>query len=87
MNPAELHSDTFPRIQKIMSHQLKKKPEQIIPTAQLQKDLGADSLDALEIVMSLEEEFSISIPEEQARKAVTVQDVIDVVLSQVAEKK
>ena len=52
------------------------KPEQITPEAKFIEDLGADSLDTVELVMALEEEFGNEIPDEDAEKLVSVGDVI-----------
>ena len=52
-------------------------PEQITPEASFTDDLGADSLDTVELVMDLEEVFNITIPEEDQEKLRTVQDAID----------
>ncbi len=52
------------------------KPEQVVPTAKFIEDLGADSLDTVELVMALEEEFGIEVPDEQAEKLQSVGDVI-----------
>ena len=64
------------RIQAIVVEQLGVKPEQITPEAKFIEDLGADSLDTVELVMGLEEEFGNEIPDEEAEKLVTVGDVI-----------
>ena len=60
----------------IVVEQLGVKPEQITPEAKFIEDLGADSLDTVELVMGLEEEFGNEIPDEEAEKLVTVGDVI-----------
>ena len=52
---------------------------EVIPTASFVDDLGADSLDAVELLMALEEEFDIEIADEEVEKCVTVQDAIDLV--------
>ncbi|MEY3329263.1 MAG: hypothetical protein RLZZ115_2146 [Cyanobacteriota bacterium] len=49
----------------------------IVPSASFTEDLGADSLDIVELVMALEEEFEIEIPDEAAEKILTVQEVVD----------
>jgi acyl carrier protein len=67
--------DILLTIQKIIAHQLKIKPSEALPQAHIQKDLGAESLDAMEIIMNIEEAFDIDIPDEQARKVQTVQDI------------
>tara|TARA_B100000586_G_C19812109_1_gene302613 strand:- start:57 stop:302 length:246 start_codon:yes stop_codon:yes gene_type:complete len=64
------------RIGKIIAEQLGVKPEQITPEAKFIEDLGADSLDTVELVMALEEEFGNEIPDEDAEKLVSVGDVI-----------
>jgi len=52
------------------------KPDQVVPAAKFIEDLGADSLDTVELVMALEEEFGIEVPDEQAEKLQSVGDVI-----------
>ena len=64
------------RIREIVVEQLGVKPEQITPEAKFIEDLGADSLDTVELVMALEEEFGNEIPDEDAEKLVSVGDVI-----------
>jgi acyl carrier protein len=53
--------------------------DEVTPTASLFDDLGADSLDAVELIMAIEEEFDISVPNEEAEEIKTVQQVIDCV--------
>lgn len=60
------------KVKAIIVEQLGVKPEEITPTASFIDDLGADSLDTVELVMALEEEFSIEIPDEDAEKLTTV---------------
>ena len=62
--------------------QLSVELEEIVPEASFVDDLGADSLDLVELIMSMEEEFDIEIPDEQAEKLVTVQDVFDFIDAQ-----
>ena len=64
------------RVKAIVVEQLGVKPEQITPEAKFIEDLGADSLDTVELVMGLEEEFGNEIPDEEAEKLMTVGDVI-----------
>ncbi len=64
------------RVQAIVVEQLGVKPEQITLEAKFIEDLGADSLDTVELVMGLEEEFGNEIPDEEAEKLITVGDVI-----------
>src|ERR1035438_8690238 len=56
------------RVKDIVVEQLGVKPEQVTPQAKFIEDLGADSLDTVELVMALEEEFGIEVPDEQAEK-------------------
>ena len=64
------------RVKDIVVEQLGVKPEQVTPQAKFIEDLGADSLDTVELVMALEEEFGIEVPDEQAEKLQSVGDVI-----------
>ncbi len=72
-------STTEDRVKKIVSEQLGVKLEDIKNTSSFVEDLGADSLDTVELVMALEEEFECEIPDEQAEKITTVQQAIDYV--------
>ena len=65
------------RVQKIVSEQLGVKEEEVKPEASFVEDLGADSLDTVELVMALEEEFETEIPDEEAEKITTVKLAID----------
>ena len=65
------------RVKKIIIEQLGVKEEQVTNEASFVEDLGADSLDTVELVMALEEEFELEIPEEDAEKITTVQQAID----------
>jgi len=65
------------RVKKIICEQLEVKEDEVVPEASLVDDLRADSLDAVELVMALEEEFEIEIPDEEAEKITTVKDAID----------
>ncbi|QEH44529.1 acyl carrier protein [Aggregatibacter actinomycetemcomitans] len=67
------------RVKKIIIEQLGVKEEDVKPEASFVEDLGADSLDTVELVMALEEEFDIEIPDEEAEKITTVQSAIDYV--------
>ena len=69
------------RVRKIVSEQLGVKEDEITNTASFVEDLGADSLDTVELVMALEEEFETEIPDEEAEKITTVQQAIDYVNS------
>lgn len=77
-------ANTFERVKKIIIEQLSvEDPEKVIPDASFIDDLGADSLDTVELVMALEEEFDIEIPDEAAEKITTVQAVVDYIDSHV----
>jgi acyl carrier protein len=65
------------RVKAIVAEQLGVKEEQVTSDASFVDDLGADSLDTVELVMALEEEFEIEIPDEDAEKITTVQQAID----------
>ncbi|MDC4234145.1 acyl carrier protein [Pasteurella multocida] len=67
------------RVKKIIVGQLGVKEDEVKPEASFVEDLGADSLDTVELVMALEEEFDIEIPDEEAEKITTVQSAIDYV--------
>jgi len=65
------------RVKKIIIEQLGVKEEQVTNDAHFVEDLGADSLDTVELVMALEEEFELEIPDEDAEKITTVQQAVD----------
>ncbi|AIN47353.1 acyl carrier protein [Candidatus Palibaumannia cicadellinicola] len=65
------------RIKVIIAEQLGVKKEELVNSASFVDDLGADSLDTVELVMALEEEFDTEIPDEEAEKITTVQAAID----------
>ncbi|MFH1031981.1 MAG: acyl carrier protein [Chloroflexota bacterium] len=72
----------FDRVKKVVVEQLGTEEKEVIPTASFIDDLGADSLDLVELIMSLEEEFTtpakkIEIPDDDAEKIKTVQDAVD----------
>ncbi len=64
------------RVKDIIVEQLGVKPEQVVHEAKFIEDLGADSLDTVELVMALEEEFGVEVPDEQAEKLHSVGDVM-----------
>lgn len=65
------------RVRKIVIEQLAVKGENLTNDASFVDDLGADSLDTVELVMAFEEEFEVEIPDEEAEKITTVQEAID----------
>ena len=72
------------RIKKIIAEQLGVKEEEVKPESAFIDDLGADSLDTVELIMSLEEEFNIEIPDDDAEKMIKVSDVISYIKTKVA---
>ncbi|HTS20086.1 MAG: acyl carrier protein [Verrucomicrobiia bacterium] len=64
------------RVKEIIVEQLGVNPDQVTPEAKFIEDLGADSLDTVELVMAFEEEFGAEIPDEDAEKLQTVGDVV-----------
>ena len=64
------------KIKTIIAEHLGVKPEEVTPNASFVDDLGADSLDTVELIMALEEEFNVEIPDEDAEKMKTVGDAI-----------
>jgi acyl carrier protein len=72
-------SDNLTRIQNIVGKQLGIDPSKVTPEADFTKQLGADSLDQVELVMSIEEEFEIDIEDQIAGQIATVQDILDYV--------
>ena len=73
------------KIQKIICEQLDVPEEDVVPEASFVDDLGADSLDQVELIMAMEEEFDVSIPDEDAEKIGTVQDAIDYIKGAIGE--
>ncbi|MEE8300299.1 MAG: acyl carrier protein [Desulfatiglandales bacterium] len=67
------------KVKKIICEQLGVKEEDVVPEASFVDDLGADSLDQVELIMAMEEEFDVSISDEEAEKILTVRDVIEYV--------
>jgi len=65
------------KVKKIVTEKLSVELDEVIPEASFVDDLGADSLDLVELIMAMEEEFDIEIPDEEAEKLQTVQDAIN----------
>jgi acyl carrier protein len=77
----KLMSTVLDRVKKVVIEQLNVEEEQVKPEASFQQDLGADSLDTVELVMALEEEFGCEIPDEEAEKIATIQDAVNYIES------
>lgn len=69
------------RVRNIICDQLAVEQDKVLPTASFIDDLGADSLDIVELVMTMEEEFDLDIPDEDAEKMKTVDDVVKYISS------
>ncbi len=69
------------RVKKLICEQLGVKADEVKDDASFVEDLGADSLDTVELVMALEEEFETEIPDEEAEKITTVKEAIDYILA------
>ena len=74
------------KVKSIIAEQLGVKSEEVTPGASFIDDLGADSLDTVELVMALEEEFGIEIPDEDAEKMTTVGDAIKYIEEKIENK-
>ena len=70
------------KVKKIIAEKLSVDLEVVVPQASFVDDLGADSLDLVELIMSMEEEFDIEISDDEAEKLVTVQDVLNFIQAQ-----
>lgn len=80
MNPTHITA----KVKDILSEHLRLDESEIFPASSLQEDLGADSLDLVEIIMTLEEEFDLYIPDRDAERLVTVQDVVSYIIDNAA---
>ncbi|TVP67136.1 MAG: acyl carrier protein [Leptolyngbya sp. LCM1.Bin17] len=79
-----MSAEVFDKVQKIVSEQLGVEETEVKPEASFANDLGADSLDTVELVMALEEEFGIEIPDEAAESIATVQDAVNFIKEKAA---
>jgi len=70
-------ADVEEKVKKIICEQLDVAEEDVVPEASFVDDLGADSLDQVELIMAMEEEFDLSISDEEAEKITTVKDAVD----------
>lgn len=69
----------FEAIRQMLVEELAVKPEMVKPEAKIREDLGADSIDAQQLVIELEEHFEIEIGEDEAQKVISVSDVVELV--------
>jgi acyl carrier protein len=67
------------KVRKIVAEKLSVEPEEVVPEASFVDDLGADSLDLVELIMAMEEAFDIEVPDDEAEKLQTVQDAVNYV--------
>ncbi len=79
-------AEILEKVKDLVSKQLSISDKQVTPEASFIEDLGADSLDTVELIMTLEEKFDIEISDEDAEKIKTVRDVVDYVKKRAAEK-
>ena len=77
-------AEIFDKVKKIVTDQLSVDASKVTSSANFANDLGADSLDTVELVMALEEEFDIEIPDEAAEQITTVQEAVDYINNKVA---
>lgn len=76
-----MSTNTLERVKKVVVQQLSVEDPEVTPEASFTNDLGADSLDQVELVMAFEEEFGVEIPDEDAEKIITVQDAVNYIES------
>lgn len=77
-------ADVFAKLKKVIVDTLGVDEESITPEASFVDDLGADSLDMVEMIMALEDEFGISISDEEAQKIRTVQDAVEYIENEIS---
>lgn len=75
------NTKTYDRLKKVIIEQLDVDPEDVRPESDFTNDLGADSLDCVELVMAIESEFEIVIPDDAAEKIYSLQDALDFINS------
>ncbi|MGB7518921.1 MAG: acyl carrier protein [Spirulinaceae cyanobacterium] len=78
-----MNQEIFSQVQTIVTEQLEVEADKVTPEASFANDLGADSLDTVELVMALEEEFDIEIPDEAAEQIATVKNAVDYISDKV----
>ncbi len=69
------------KVKKVVAEKLSVEPEEVVPEASFVDDLGADSLDLVELIMAMEEAFDIEISDEEAEKLQTVKDAVNYIQS------
>lgn len=79
-------SEIEARVKKIVVEQLGVKEDELTPVASFVDDLGADSLDTVELVMALEEEFETEIPDEDAEKITTIKDAVNYIVARLEKE-
>lgn len=77
-------SDTYDRVKKVVVERLKVSPDEVTENAAFEDDLGADSLDVVDLVIGFEDEFGVSIPDEEAEGIRTVKQAVDYIDSKAA---
>ncbi|MFN8140565.1 MAG: acyl carrier protein [Fimbriimonadales bacterium] len=82
---SDVNQDVFARVKKVIESEIGKKDEEISLNASFGEDLGADSLDQVQLVMGFEDEFSIDIPDEDVEKIKTVKDAVDYISKKLDE--
>lgn len=80
-----MSANCFEDVKRIVVEKLGIDEKQVTPEASFMEDLGADSLDTVELIMDLEEHFGIEIPDDEAEKLKTVQDAVDYIIAKKAE--
>lgn len=76
-----MSEEIFETVKEIIVEQLDVEESEVVPTASFKDDLGADSLDVVELVMELEDKFDMEISDEEAEKITTVQEVVDYIVA------
>ncbi|MDH4387391.1 MAG: acyl carrier protein [Fimbriimonas sp.] len=79
-----MSTDIFERVKKVTVEELDVKAEEVVTEASFTEDLGADSLDVVELVMAFEDEFGIEIPDEEVGEIKTVGNAVDYISKKVA---
>ena len=70
---------TFEKVKELLVEKLGLDADKVTPASEIIKDLGADSLDLVEMLFALEEEFGVTVPEDKSDSIVTVQDIVDII--------